>query len=182
MVQKLVHKTVLQRVIKPITQIQPTALKSLNYRLLEAKRVFWGEHQSSVDLTWSSVNRRYQWPSDGRTGLERLAQPGMQIFRCHWTLRGPWSSSWELRAVPGTAGAQAFEQHVQIKNKTSKNKTSTRRKIINPKLRYCFESGSLETVCIYRISKQMLFSNLLVSNTASLQNTLSCLSYFPRTC
>lgn len=42
MVQKVLdkYKTVLQRVIKPIICIQPTALKSLNYRLLEVKRVF----------------------------------------------------------------------------------------------------------------------------------------------
>lgn len=51
MVQKLLdkYKTVLQRVVKPITWIQPTALKSVNYRLLEANRVFGGEQHSRLD-------------------------------------------------------------------------------------------------------------------------------------
>lgn len=50
-VQKLIDKpkTVLQKVIKPITRIQPPALKSLNYRLLEAVRVYGGEHHSRLD-------------------------------------------------------------------------------------------------------------------------------------
>lgn len=41
-VQKLIDKsnTVLQKVIKPITWLQPPALKSPNYRLLEARRVY----------------------------------------------------------------------------------------------------------------------------------------------
>lgn len=56
--------------MKPITWIQPTALKSLNYRLLEAKRVFGGEQHSrfdSLDCPYAHVTGGHQTAEEVRT-------------------------------------------------------------------------------------------------------------------